>query len=73
MPLQARTPAAAVQGLPALHPAVPYRYVLFRLWFITVTRRSVSLAVASASLTFTALQVSDRGVKALADVVQTVP
>ena len=53
---QARTPAAAVQGLPALQPVAPYRYVLLHLWVITVTRRSVNLAVASAALTFTALQ-----------------
>lgn len=54
---QARAPAAAVQGLPALQPAVPYNYVLLHLWIITVTRRSVNLAIASAALTFTALQV----------------
>ena len=37
-------------------PAVPYRYVLFHFAFITVTRRSVNLAIAASCLTFTALQ-----------------
>ena len=33
-----------------------YRYVLLKLGPITITKRSVSLAVALAGLTFTALQ-----------------
>lgn len=54
-----------MQGLPGLQPAAPYRYVLLHLWIITVTRRSVNLAIASAALTFTALQVSASGPKPL--------
>lgn len=45
-----------MQGLPACQPATPYRYVLLHLWVITITRRSVNLAITSAALTFTALQ-----------------
>jgi len=53
---QSRAPSAVLQGLPSLSPAVPYRYVLFHFAFITVTRRSVNLAIAASCLTFTALQ-----------------
>lgn len=48
-----------LQGLPALAPVVAYRYVLLKLGPITVTRRSISLAIAASALTFTALQASD--------------
>ena len=58
--VQSRAPTAALQGLPSLSPAVPYRYVLFHFAFITVTRRSVNLAIAASCLTFTALQVRIR-------------
>lgn len=47
------------EGLPAFaaDPAqARYRYVLFDIWFITVTRRSVALGAKAAALTFTALQ-----------------
>ena len=54
--VQSRAPSAALQGLPSVAPAVPYRYVLFHFAFITVTRRSVNLAIAASCLTFTALQ-----------------
>ena len=51
--------AAAAAELPASMAALGgprYRYVLFHFWFITVTKRSLSLALAFAGLTFTALQ-----------------
>lgn len=54
--LQARGLPPALEGLPGA-PASGYRYVLFHFWFITVTRRSLSLAVAASCLTFVALQV----------------
>ena len=54
--MQSRAPSAALQGLPSVAPPVPYRYVLFHFAFITVTRRSVNLAIAASCLTFTALQ-----------------
>ena len=38
-------------------PASGYHFVLFHWAIITVTRRSLRLAVSLASLTFTALQV----------------
>ena len=60
MLVQSRAPSAALQGLPSLSPAVPYRYVLFHFAFITVTRRSVNLAIAASCLTFTAFQVRTR-------------
>ena len=34
----------------------PYRYVLFHFWWITITKRSLNLAIAVAGLTFAALQ-----------------
>ena len=54
--LQTRGLPPALEGLPGA-PHSGYRYVLFHLWFITVTRRSLSLAVAASCLTFIALQV----------------
>ena len=56
--VQQRQPPAALQGFsvtPA--PVRSYRYVILNLWFITITRRSISLGIAAASLTFVALQV----------------
>ena len=56
--MQQRHPPAALQGLagtPA--PVHSYRYVILNLWIITITRRSISLGIATASLTFVALQV----------------
>lgn len=54
------TSAAAVAGdLPvsmAQLGAPPYRYVLLHLGWITVTKRSLNLALAFAGLTFAALQ-----------------
>ena len=51
--------SAAAAELPASMAALgapPYRYVLFHFGWVTVTKRSLSLAVALTSLTFAALQ-----------------
>lgn len=59
--IQEPLPLSALQGgLPAFAPdpaQASYRYVVFDIWFITVTRRSVALGIKAAALTFTALQV----------------
>lgn len=58
--MQQRHPPAGLHGLlgtPA--PARGYRYVILNLWFITITRRSISLGIATASLSFVALQASE--------------
>ena len=56
--LQPRSVPPGIEGLPGVAPAAGgYRYVILHLWLITVTRRSVALAVSAASLTFVALQV----------------
>lgn len=34
----------------------PYRYVVFHIWFVTITKRSLNLALALSGLTFAALQ-----------------
>lgn len=48
-----------VEGLPALTGAgANHRHVLFHWLFITVTRRSLQLAISSSCLTFATLQVS---------------
>ena len=55
--MQQRHPPAGLQGLlgsPA--PVRGYKYVILNLWFITITRRSISLGIATASLSFVALQ-----------------
>lgn len=55
------------EGLPAFAPdpaQARYRYVLFDIWFLTVTRRSVALGAKAAALTFTALQVMERATDA---------
>ena len=60
--MQQRHPPAGLQGLlgnPA--PARGYRYVILNLWFITITRRSISLGIATASLSFVALQARAHG------------
>jgi hypothetical protein len=54
--LQTRGLPAGMEGLPG-SPASGYRYVLFHFLFVTVTRRSLSLAIAASCLTFVALQV----------------
>ena len=47
-----------MEGLPDRMPfSGGYRYVLFHFWFITITRRSLSVAIAASCLTFVALQV----------------
>jgi hypothetical protein len=47
-----------MEGLPDSVPfSSGYRYVLFHFWFITITRRSLSVAIAASCLTFVALQV----------------
>lgn len=57
--MQQRHPPAALQGLLATPaPVGSYKYVLLNLWFITITRRSISLGIATASLSFVALQAS---------------
>lgn len=56
---QTRNFPAALERVPQLQAANPgYRYVLFHWLFITITRRSVQLAISTACLTFTALQVA---------------
>ena len=56
--LQTRGVPPAAEGLPATLSALgSYNYVLFHFFFITITRRSLSLAVAASCLTFVALQV----------------
>ena len=58
---QVRNLPPQLEGLPAVPaPDNGYRYVLFHFLFITVTRRSVQLAVTTACLAFTALQASMR-------------
>ncbi|KAK9909552.1 hypothetical protein WJX75_003996 [Coccomyxa subellipsoidea] len=55
--LQTRGVPPAAEGLPATLSALgSYNYVLFHFFFITITRRSLSLAVAASCLTFVALQ-----------------
>lgn len=55
---QPHNPSPALEGLRGIpSPSGGYKYVIFHLWFITVTRRSISLGIASASLSFVALQV----------------
>ncbi len=55
--LQPRSVPPGIEGLPGVPAAAGgYRYVLVHLWVITVTRRSVALAISAASLTFVALQ-----------------
>lgn len=54
--LQARAPPNALEGLPPLAPEAAYNYVICNLGIITVTRRSVNLAITAAALTFCALQ-----------------
>ena len=57
--LQTRQPSPGLEGLYGIpKPAQGYRYVILHLWFFTITRRSISLGLASASLTFIALQVT---------------
>lgn len=60
MPVLLTWPVILQEGLPAFAPdptQARYRYVLFDIWFLTVTRRSVALGSKAAALTFTALQV----------------
>jgi len=57
--MQQRHPPIALEGLPGMpRPAQSYRYVILHLWIITITRRSISLGIAAASLTFVAFQAS---------------
>jgi general transcription factor 3C polypeptide 2 len=57
-PLQARAPAPALVGLPPLPSptAAAYSYVVFHAAFITITRRSLNLAVSAAATALVALQ-----------------
>ncbi|KAK9840235.1 hypothetical protein WJX74_006035 [Apatococcus lobatus] len=56
--LTPRAPPTELQGLAgtALAPPSPYRYVLLDIWIITITRRSIALAVAASTLSFTTFQ-----------------
>ncbi len=55
---QERGLPAAMEGLPDKMPfSSGYRYVIFHFFFVTITRRSLSLAIAASCLTFVALQV----------------
>lgn len=55
--LQPRAPPAGLDSLPACPPPeAPYEYVLLHAWFITVTKRSVNMAITAATLTFSSLQ-----------------
>ena len=55
---QERGLPAAMEGLPERVPfSGAYHYVIFHFWFITITRRSLSVAIAASCLTFVALQV----------------
>ncbi len=53
--LQTRGPPPGVDGLPPT-PQTGYNYVVLHLGFITITRRSINLAITAATLTFSALQ-----------------
>ncbi|GLI66576.1 hypothetical protein VaNZ11_010493 [Volvox africanus] len=53
--LQTRAPPLSLEGLPPI-PETGYQYVLLHLGTITVTHRSLNLAITAASLTFSALQ-----------------
>ena len=56
--LQPRNLPSSIEQLPDIGASSSgYRFVLFHWGFITVTRRSLRLALSLASLTFTALQV----------------
>lgn len=55
--LQPRSPPPALESLPVLPPSPGgYSYVVFHVGFITITRRSINLAITASTLTFTALQ-----------------
>ncbi len=52
--VQPRNPPPSILNIPQLPvPAGRYRYVLFKLGPVQLTRRGLSLAVMSACLTFT--------------------
>lgn len=51
-----RASAVTMDGLPSFTAEGGYRYVIFDVFFFTVTRRSVKLAAQTSSLTFAALQ-----------------
>ncbi|KAF5831445.1 cobalt transport protein-domain-containing protein [Dunaliella salina] len=53
--LQPRAPPPSFEGLDPV-PATGYRYVLLHVFFITVTHRSVNMAITAAALTLTSLQ-----------------
>lgn len=58
--LQTRAPPLLLESLPAI-PATGYQYVLLHVGPITVTHRSLNLAITASSLTFSALQVPGPG------------
>ncbi|GAX78117.1 hypothetical protein CEUSTIGMA_g5559.t1 [Chlamydomonas eustigma] len=56
--LQPRDPPPLIYSEPGLPPLQPtgYNYVVLHVWFITITQRSINLALTVGALTFTALQ-----------------
>eukprot|EP00210_Caulerpa_lentillifera_P004809 g4591.t1 len=53
--LQSRVPTTNLENLPLIQ-SKPYSYVIFKLWFINITKKSLILAVRTTSLVFVALQ-----------------
>ncbi|CAG9467486.1 unnamed protein product [Pedinophyceae sp. YPF-701] len=53
---QTRAPPVGFDGLPAIVPEATYGFVLAKLGPLTITRRSLSLAVTSVALTIASLQ-----------------
>lgn len=56
VPIQERMPTAEVMGLSPLEESSKYRYVLLNLGILKITRRSMRLAAAAASLQFSTIQ-----------------
>ena len=56
IPVQERLPSSELLGMQGMDFSTDYKYVLLDLKFLKVTRRSVQLACAAASLQFTTVQ-----------------
>jgi general transcription factor 3C polypeptide 2 len=56
--LQQHSLPASLEGINVpLRPETPYSYVVFNLFgWVTITRRSINLAITASALTFCALQ-----------------
>lgn len=54
--LQSRAPPVALENLPPLQSDSGYNYVVCNLWIITITKKSLNLALSASTLTFTTLQ-----------------